>query len=796
MRVAGGCAGVVLAMAVAAAPVAAANHGLPAVSSGHRPGPDALYAKAAAAPQLDNTGSWKAKPILVSGAQSYRNGEWLYQDFLYDDHGAVGVPDPGTPWDTGSFTFSPVGGTFTYPSDPVYANNAADLVELRIKPLADATAFRVTFNTLQDATKTAFTIALGSSDAPRAWPFGAGVSSPAQLFVTMHGSTASLSDGKSGASAAVDLERRQVDVRVPHSAWDPGAGKERVTIGAGLWDAAAGTYLKPSPGPRSASSPGGGSPGGAAIVNVGPRFDEPWPDVHMANGGLTIADSAAGAAVQAAWWRERQQSGQLALGDVSPFFADVDFGRLAAGARDDSGVPATGVLDRILASNHQFGQGLDPSQVCFDLASNSGAGAKCLGRLVGQLQPYALYVPAAPRPADGYGLTLLLHSLSANYNQYAASRNQSQLGDRAPGSLVATPSGRGPDGFYAGIAEADTFEVWADVARHYSVDPSLVDVSGYSMGGFGTYRLLARWPDLFARGFSVVGAPGSVDDQLASLRNTPLLLWNATEDELVNIQTSEEARAAVEAAGLRYAENLFVASDHLTLATNDWYLPGAEFLGRYRVDLAPPHVTYVVDGSEDNADAQAVGDHAYWLSGIAARDPKATGTIDARSDAFGVGDPAPVAAAPSGGTLDGGTHGPMPFVRREQTWGDAPAAAAADRLVVNATNVSAATVDARRARLSCAPQLDVTSDGPLNLQIDCAPVKARRCAKTVALKLPRVKGERNVAVSGAHVRRARGRSLRRAVVRRPSRGAFTVRIRVRTSSGRSIAVRRRVAACG
>jgi hypothetical protein len=795
MRVAGGCAGVVLAMAVAAAPAAAANHGLPAVSSGHRPGPDALYAKAAAAPQLENTGPWKAKPILVSGAQSYRNGEWLYQDFLYDDHGALGVPDPGTPWDTGSFTFSPVGGTFTYPSDPVYANNAADLVELRIKPLADATAFRVTFNTLQDASKTAFTIALGSSDAPRAWPFGAGVSSPAQLFVTVHGSTASLSDGKSGATAAVDLERRQVDVRVPHSAWDPGAGKERVTIGTGLWDAAAGTYLKPSPGARSASSPGGGSPGGAAIVNVGPRFDEPWPDVHMANGGLTIADSAAGAAVQAAWWRERQQSEQLALGDVSPFFADVDFGKLAAGARDDSGVPATGVLDRILASNHQFGQGLDPSQVCFDLASNSGAGAKCLGRFVGQLQPYALYVPASSRPADGYGLTLLLHSLSANYNQYAASRNQSQLGDRAPGSLVATPSGRGPDGFYAGIAEADTFEVWADVARHYEVDPSLVDVSGYSMGGFGTYRLLARWPDLFARGFSVVGAPGSVDDQLASLRNTPLLLWNATEDELVNIQTSEEARAAVEAAGLRYAENLFVASDHLTLATNDWYLPGAEFLGAHRVDLAPPHVTYVVDGSEDNADAQAVGDHAYWLSGIAARDPKATGTIDARSDAFGVGDPAPVAAAPSGGTLDGGTHGPMPFVRREQTWGDAPAAAPADRLVVKATNVSAAVVDARRARLSCAPQLDVTSDGPLNLQIDCAPVKARRCAKTVAQKLPRVKGERNVAVSGAHVRRARGRNLRRAVVRRPSRGAFTVRISVRTSGGRSIAVRRRVAAC-
>jgi hypothetical protein len=795
MRVLGGAASVVLAMAVAGVPAATASQGLPTVGSGHRPGPDALYAEAPAAPQLENVSPWKAPPILVSGAQAYRDGEWLYQDYLLDDHGAAGVPDPGTPWDAGSFTFSPPGGTFTYPSDPVYADNAADLVELRVKPLADATAFRVTLDTLKDSSKTAFTIALGTSDAARAWPDGAGVKSPAQLFVTVHGSTAELSDGKSGATASVDMKRRQIDVRVPHAAWDPGTSKVRMTIGVGLWDAAAGKYLAPSPGPRSATTPGGGSPGGAAIVNVGPRFDEPWPDVTLGGGGLTIADAAAGAAVEAPWWRERKQSLQLALGDVSPFSAEVDFAKLAAKADDDSGVPKTGPLNRILASGHQFGQGMDPSQVCFNLPTDSGTGAKCIGRFLGQLQPYSLYVPKT-EPARGYGLTLLLHSLSANYNQYANSRNQSQLGDRAPGSLVATPNGRGPDGFYAGMPEADTFEVWADVARHYKVDPSLVDVTGYSMGGFGTYRLLARWPDLFARGFSVVGAPGSVDNQLASLRNTPLLLWNATADELVNIQTSESARAAVEAAGLRYAENLFADADHLTLATNDWFLPGAEFLGDHRVDLTPPHVTYVVDASEDNAAAGAVGDHAYWLSGLTARDGRAAGTIDARSEAFGVGDPAVAPQAPSAGTLDGGAHGPMPFARREQTWGQAPAAPAADRLVVKATNVATAIVDARRARLSCAPQLDVTSDGPLDLRIDCAPVKAARCARTVALKLPRVRGERNVAVAGAHVKRARGHNLRRAVVHRPSTRAFTVRMRVRTSGGRTIAVHRRVAACG
>ena len=78
-----------------------------------------------------------------------------------------------------------------------------------------------------------------------------------------------------------------------------------------------------------------------------------------------------------------------------------------------------------------------------------------------------------PPPATGYGMTLLLHSLGATYNQYLGSRNQSQFGERGSGSIVITPLARGPDGFYDGLAEADVFEVWADVARRYQLDPDV-----------------------------------------------------------------------------------------------------------------------------------------------------------------------------------------------------------------------------------------------------------------------------------------------------------------------------------
>ncbi|MCW2614802.1 MAG: putative penicillin acylase, partial [Frankiales bacterium] len=192
----------------------AAPTGLPTVQSGHRPGPDALYAPAPRAPQLENTGPWRAAPVLVSGAQSYRDGEWVYQDYLHDDHGATGVPDPGSPFGPGDHLYSPTAGTFTYPTDPVYAHNAADLVELRVKPLARETAFRITLNTMKDAARAGAVIALG--DGPTvAWPHGAGVSSPARLFLTWHGGTAELTDAATGRalprpSLRVDRERRQV----------------------------------------------------------------------------------------------------------------------------------------------------------------------------------------------------------------------------------------------------------------------------------------------------------------------------------------------------------------------------------------------------------------------------------------------------------------------------------------------------------------------------------------------------------------------------------------------------------
>lgn len=682
-----------------------------------RPGPDALYLPPPRAPQLENTGEWRAPPILVSGASAYRCGEFLYQDWIYDDRGAAGILDPNDPHSATDYLFSPRAGTLTYPTDPVYASNAADFVELRVKPLADATLFRITLNTLQDVSRVAFTLALGDSAQARNWPHGAATASPAALFLSVLGGRAELLDAASGAPLAepdltIDTERRQFELRVPHAVWNPGSGVVRIAAGVGLWDAAGNAYLAPSL-VASASAPGGLAPGGSTLFNLAFRSAEPTPDFTV-YGGRTIADAAVLAKVQAHWWRERAQADALAAGDAGAFFASVDFGKLARAENDESGVPQTGFMNRLFASRYVFGQGMDYARACGGIS----AARPCDGAMVGQLQPYAIYIPQKPQPAGGYGLTLLLHALSANLNQYLGSRHAQQLGERGAGSLVVTPAGRGPDGFYFEVAEADVFEVWADVARHYRLDPDWTVMSGVSMGGIGTYRLAPRYPDLFARLMPIVAA-SSHEELLPSLRNVPLTAWSSLLDELQPVISTEGTVSALTDLQYRFDSLRFDTWDHLTPSTNDYYQPGADFLGEALVERDPVRITYVLSPAEDDPRVDVVADRAYWISGLALRDAAlATGTVDVRSGGFGLADAAPQAVVQSQAVLSGGYHEPAPYTRRVIEWEPPAAAPVADRLTIVARNIATLTVNPQRARISCDAQLVIDSDGPLQVTLD------------------------------------------------------------------------------
>jgi hypothetical protein len=485
-----------------------------------------------------------------------------------------------------------------------------------------------------------------------------------------------------------------------------------MAAGVGLWDAEANSYLVPGAS-ASGDSPGGagGASEPAAFFNVAFRTDEPFP-------APTDNEQAV---VNAAWWRDRAQGNALAGGDISEFFANVSFRKLARHVRDNSRVPKTGPMDRIYSSRFELSQGADFGVSCFP-----GDAATCPGQYQGRLQPYAIYIPKKPMPTRGYGLTLLLHSLSANYNQYLGTRNQSQFGERGPGSVVITPEARGPDGFYENYGAADVFDVWSDVASRYKLDPSWTVATGYSMGAIGSFRIAAHYPDLFARIQPTVGDEGALD-VLASLRNVPVLMWNTHGDELVNNLGFQETADALDELGYRYELDAFqpcvnaacsaLFPNHLQLAINDWYAPPAEFLGTARVERNPAHVTYIVNPARNYPDLGLVGDHAYWLSRLKLRDGAETGQIDAISHGFGVGDPQPGETERGTGTLEGGNLGPLLFTSQKKAWGEPPEQPVANKVEIEATGIESVVLHVKRARASCDVEVEIESDGPLAVKL-------------------------------------------------------------------------------
>jgi hypothetical protein len=703
-----------VALAVAAVPAGTAQAGsLPSVRSGERPGPPLLYAKAPRVPQLSVRAPFRAQPLLVSGTDAYRRGEYLYQDHLFDDHGAetgVGSSPPGTAG------FSPASGDLHYPTAARYANNAADLVELRIRPTAEAIVYRVTLGTVlaDDAAVVGIGIDTDRSGGAQVpWPRGAGVSSPGlDRFITAWGTggeVAALPGGRrtplSAGAVSIDRRANQMTIRVPRSVMDPGRATWRYVAGTGLWS---GSGFEPvKAGDPTDEQPGSANPARTApgVFNLAFRFAEPQP-----RGSGT--------------WFESAQSAALGGGTTGAFQADVDFRRLAAGASRWSHAPGLKQA-RIYASRLSVPEGVHRSFPEFG----------------GPLQPYLVVVPESYRRTRRAGVTFALHSLSATYTQYAvfSPSQPQQLGDDV-GRFHVTTLGRGPDGWYTDEAEADFFEVWADLARRFRLHPGRVALSGYSMGGYGTYKLGLQWPDLFGAAFTTVGPPGqggwvppapptggqdtNTNLIVENARWLPYLNWAGRTDTLVPYAGVRAQQARFDQLGLR-SQLWTYPGGHLDLAAGDDWRGARSFMAGAVVQRDPRRVDYAFVPDADRPRLGLVHDHAYWVSDLRVRerggDPAsdpARGLISARSSAptrgFGhAGEPVTRRVTSAAGGL------PQPESVTGTEWERIRNLRPQNALRLELRNVGRATIDGRRAGLRggrCL-KLTIASDGHARVRL-------------------------------------------------------------------------------
>jgi predicted peptidase len=107
---------------------------------------------------------------------------------------------------------------------------------------------------------------------------------------------------------------------------------------------------------------------------------------------------------------------------------------------------------------------------------------------------------------------------------------------------------------WGGMTGANVLKTVKDLMRNLPIDPDRVYLTGYSMGGFGTFAMLNDEPRMFAAGIPV---SGGADVTIArNLRRIPLWIFHGEKDETVSPEGSRAMAKALEKlkAPVKYTE--------------------------------------------------------------------------------------------------------------------------------------------------------------------------------------------------------------------------------------------------
>ena len=120
----------------------------------------------------------------------------------------------------------------------------------------------------------------------------------------------------------------------------------------------------------------------------------------------------------------------------------------------------------------------------------------------GSGQHFVMRLPDDFDPARTYPLLVFLHGAAIRPMPHRAAVHEAQY-------IMVQPWARG-DSWYIALGEHDVLAVIDYVKKWYRIDDDRVYLDGASMGGFGTWGIASRYPDLFAAaGRPVAARPGA-----------------------------------------------------------------------------------------------------------------------------------------------------------------------------------------------------------------------------------------------------------------------------------------------
>src|SRR5262245_15061932 len=188
-----------------------------------------------------------------------------------------------------------------------------------------------------------------------------------------------------------------------------------------------------------------------------------------------------------------------------------------------------------------------------------------------EIIPYRMYVPTSYNGSRAYPLIIALHGLGGTEDAFFENYDKAfpplaerhgyivagALGYRVDGSSgwgLGTPPADPNTRRTQDLSEQDVMRVLELARKNYKIDNTRIYLMGHSMGGIGTWKLAAKYPDIWAAiaPFSGSGAPATLD----RIKNVPEFVVHGDNDPTVNVQGSRAMVAKAKELGIdvKYVE--------------------------------------------------------------------------------------------------------------------------------------------------------------------------------------------------------------------------------------------------
>jgi len=118
------------------------------------------------------------------------------------------------------------------------------------------------------------------------------------------------------------------------------------------------------------------------------------------------------------------------------------------------------------------------------------------------LQPFSLVLPAGFDPVKRYNLLLALHGSGVDEIDFIKKAAENLKNENL---IIAAPRGRNLSSWYTGLTEKDIIDLAHYLKILFKIDK--IFLYGFSMGGYGVWRLGMLYPELFSGGIVISGIP-------------------------------------------------------------------------------------------------------------------------------------------------------------------------------------------------------------------------------------------------------------------------------------------------